>query len=371
MSRVLVALLSIAFVPVAGLAQSGPYHAVVLDPEVKLRAGPSDRYPEVTLLKKGDTVIVHDEENGWLAVQDPPQIVRSISWVRTQVVNFDRTKPIPQLVVVDETGATLRAGEMGVSQPSSIQKSKVPAGTILTVIGPGVTFAEGTWYPVVPPAGDYRYIPKHAVKYEKAAAATFAVRDTTPPPVSTAGGTAPAASIPAARPSGGKNVNHPLWAQAEAAERDGRHDEAERLYFALARAMNEPGGDHDVANLCYTRIHAIRERKRGAGSTSNTRPPVAEAARPATGRTPPPAAEGDGTRQSGPGKLVRSNIGIDGRVTYRLEDDRGNAVLYVVPAPGVELERFIGKRVNVSGVVHTRQGLSKPYMVATGIDPAQ
>jgi hypothetical protein len=371
MSRVLVAVLSIALGPAVCFGQPGPYHAVVLDPEVKLRAGPSDRYPESTLLKKGDTVVVHDEENGWLAVQDTPQIVRSISWVRTQVVNFDKTKPIPQLVVVDETGATLRAGEMGVSQPSSIQKAKVPAGTILTVIGPGVNFAEGTWYPVVPPAGDYRYIPKHAVKYEKAGA-TFTVRDTTPPAVSPAAGTAPAASIPAALPAGGRNVNHPLWAQAETAERDGRPDEAERLYFALARAMNEPGGDHDVANMCYTRIHSIREKKRGGGSTSTTRLPAAEGARPVTGSTlPPPTTEDDRTRKSGPGKLVRSNIGIDGRVTYRLEDDRGNAVLYVVPSQGVELERFIGKRVDVTGVVHTRQGLSKPYLVATGIEPVQ
>ena len=98
----------------------------MVDPEVKLRAGPSDKYPETTLLKKGDTVLVHDEENGWLAVQDPPQIIRSISWVRTQVVNFDKTKPIPQLVVVDETGATLAPGEMGVSQPLSINRSRRP-----------------------------------------------------------------------------------------------------------------------------------------------------------------------------------------------------------------------------------------------------
>jgi hypothetical protein len=170
MSRV--SALVIVLAPAVAFGQSGPYHAVVVDPEVKLRAGPSDRYPETTILKKGDTVLVHDEENGWLAVQDPPHIIRSISWVRTQVVNFDKTKPIPQLVVVDETGATLRAGEMGVSQPSSIQKARVPAGTILTVIGPGVNFQEGTWYPVVPPAGDYRYLPKQSVRYDRPAAAT-------------------------------------------------------------------------------------------------------------------------------------------------------------------------------------------------------
>ena len=68
---------------------------------------------------------------------------------------------------------------------------------------------------------------------------------------------------------------------------------------------------------------------------------------------------------------MRSNIGLDGRTTYRLEDERGNAVMYVVPAQGVDLERSIGKRVDVTGVVHTRQGLSKPYIVATAIEPVQ
>jgi hypothetical protein len=374
MRRAVAVCLVLAFAPAAGFGQSAPYLAVVADPQVRLRAGPSDRYPETTLLKKGDALVVHGEENGWLAVQDPPSVVRSVSWVRTQVVNFDRSKPIPQLVEVDEAGATLRAGEMGVAQPSTVQKVKVPAGTILTVIGPGVKFAEGTWYPVVPPAEDFRYVPKHAVRFEKPAAATFAVRDTTPatpPSVSPAGGTAPAASIPGAGGGAGGArsgaVNHPLWAQAEAAERDGRTDEAERIFFQLARVMNEPGGDHDVANLCYTRIHTLRERKRGAGTTaSNTRPPAAESARPPADRAPTPNAEP--ARRSASGRLVRSRIDLDGRTTYRLEDERGDAAVYVVPAPGVDLERHVGRRVDVTGVQHARQGLSKPYIVATAVE---
>ena len=113
---------------------------------------------------------------------------------------------------------------MGVAQPSAIQKAEVPAATILTVIGPGVNFAEGTWYPVVPPAEDYRYIPKSAVRFDRPANNSFTVRDTSPvPAVSPAGGTAPAASIPGsgnrqATTMGSGTVNHPLWVQAEAAE---------------------------------------------------------------------------------------------------------------------------------------------------------
>ena len=90
----------IACCPVVGLAQSGPYLAVVSDTEVKLRAGPSDRLPETGTLKKGDTVIVHDEENGWVAVQDVPGRLSSVSWVQTQFVDFNPQKTTPQDVVV-------------------------------------------------------------------------------------------------------------------------------------------------------------------------------------------------------------------------------------------------------------------------------
>ena len=61
-----------------------------------------------------------------------------------------------------------------------IRRTKLPAGTILTVIGQKVVFEDKGWYPVVPPAGDFRYLPKQAVRYEKAANAAFTVRDTTP-----------------------------------------------------------------------------------------------------------------------------------------------------------------------------------------------
>ena len=123
--------------------------------------------------------------------------------------------------------------------------------------------------------------------------------------------------------------------------------------------MNEPGGDHDIANLCYTRIHTLREMRRNgaAGSTSNTRPAAIETSRP-TGRTPTANSESrdDRSRRTGSGKLVRSRIDLDGRPTYRLEDNSGDAAVYVVPAPGVELEHYVGKKVEISGERFTRQG---------------
>lgn len=377
MRPVLFAWLVLIAAPVAGLAQSGPFLAVVTDPEVKLRATPSDRYPETGTLTKGAAVLVVEErDNGWLAVQSPPGTMYSVSWVPITFVDFDTTRPTPQNVTVQEQEVTLRAGQMGLAQPLNIATTKVPPGTILTVIGGKVQFEGRWWYPVAPPAGDFRYLPKQAVRFEKTVNTSFAVRDITP-----AGSATPPASPPgpAAVPAGGAGpatmagkpaVQHPLWGQAEAAEREGKYDEAERLFFQLARVMNEPGGDHDIANLCYTRIHTLREKRRGGGGTAGTLPPSGGSAKPPA---TPPAADprDDRARWTGPGKLVRSALALDGRKTYALESNPGVTVCYVVGAPGVDLERYVGLKVDVYGSSYTRRELSKPYVVATRVADGQ
>ena len=396
-------------VPAVASAEPGPYLAVVSDPEVKLRAGPSDQFPETGNLPRGATVLVdHEEPNGWLAVQDPPGKIYSLSWVQMQFVNFDTTRPTPQNVEVTED-TTLAAGQMGLAQPMThVRRAKVPAGTILTVVGAKVKFEDRTWYPVVPPSGDFRFLPRQAVKFDRAAA-TFAVRDVSPPP---AGGALPVAAIggptgpaqpsatgpgttvarpaeptPGPTPTSKPTVQHPLWAQADIAERDGRYDDADKLLFQLARVMNEPGGDHDIANLCYTRIHTLREKQRAgvpgtttaAAATVATRPALGQPTRPAGGLppvigSPPGSAAGDPLREdrprwSGPGKLVRSALTLDGRKCYALEAYPGVPLVYVVAAPGVDLERYLGRKVDVYGLQNNRRDLTKPYVVATAVEP--
>ncbi|MBA4186503.1 MAG: hypothetical protein C0467_00650 [Planctomycetaceae bacterium] len=385
-------------IPAYAFSQTGPYLAVVADGGAKLRAGPSDKFPETATLPKGHQLLVDHEEDGWLAVQDAPGRMNSVSWVQTQFINYNKNGSIPQLVEVDENGTTLRAGQIGLAQPLPIQKAKIPGGTILTVIGKGVEFEGKTWYPVVPPVGDFRFLPKQSVTFEKSANSAFVVRDSVPerslpPALNGAGASAPTASIPGSGslpPGSGMTAGrspsqNPLWAQAEAAEREGRYDEAEKLFFQLARMMNEPGGDHDIANLCYTRIHTLREKKRnGSGSslpplasggtatpvsTTPTRP-VATNEKPAP--TPPvgtpPADREDRARWTGPGRLVRSALALDGRRTYALETSPGVVVMYVVAGKGEDLERFVNKKVDVYGSSFNRRDLSKPYVVASTIE---
>jgi hypothetical protein len=408
---ILAGLVSLAL-PASGFAQAGPYVAVVTDVGTRLRAGPSDQFPETATLPRGFQLLVdHEEPNGWLAVQDVPGRMNSVSWVQTQFVNFDKNSPIPQLVEVDEAGTTLRAGQIGLAQPLHIQRAKVPGGTILTVIGKGVEFEGKTWYPVVPPVGDFRYVPKQAVKFEKPANTAVTVKENAPlpqpDPASGSGSGSvgspamPTASLPGpgsnhggmllppgmgsgasiSSASGKPPVQDPLWAQAEAAEREGRLDDAEKLYFELARRMNQPGGDHDIANLCYTRIHGIREKKRGGGSGSGfgqlpgpVTPPVRSttgSVEKPSGQLPPPEPREDRGRWSQPGKLVRSALSLDGRRTYALESSPGIPIVYVVAGQGVDLEKFVNKRVEVFGVSNTRRDLSRPFVVATAVEGVQ
>ena len=285
-------------------AQPAAYCAVVTDTEVKLRAGPSDAFPETGTLTRGTPVIVEREEsNGWLAITAP---AGSVSWIAFSFVEDTAPDhPTPKNGIVHAEGdVTVAAGKAGDAQPLDVRREKLPQGSIVVLIGPPVDFAGKKWWPIAPPAGDVRYLPKTAVRLDKPMNANYAVRvtdsgGTIPPSAASSPAGSPLAAVPgpgstapgavtASKPA----VNHPLWTQAEAAERDGRLADAEKAYFDLAAIMNGPGGDHDIANLCYTRIHALREKKRNA---SGAKPAAANVLQPPTGneRTGIPAREHD------------------------------------------------------------------------------
>lgn len=403
--------LAVLFSPCAAPA-SEPYRAVVTDAEVKLRAGPSDAFPETGALSRGAAVIVEREESGgWVAVTAP---YGSVSWIATQFIE-DPTpdRPTPKNVVVHaEDEVTLAAGKAGEAQPLDIRRVKIPNGTGLLLLGPKVTVGGKTWYPIAPPAGDVRYLPKTAIKFDKPVANNFAVRvnepsGPTPGPAAVAsipgpGNVTPvgAGGVTAGKPA----VNHPLWNQAENAEREGRFQDAEKALFDLAALMNAPDGDRAIADLCFTRIHAIREKRRSGGmaptplpTTSvlqqplrddrkderreekkedrGVRPGAPQALPSATVKPTAPAADGaDGAKWTGAGTLRRTVVTPDGtgRPAYALETSPGVVKVYVIAGADVDLRKWEGKKVNVYGTEQpTRGGLSRPYVVATTVEPVQ
>lgn len=386
-----------------GAAEPAAYRAVVVAPEVKLRAGPSDAFPDTGTLPRGSFVIVEKEEiGGWLAVTAP---YGSVSWIAAQFIEdpAPERKTPKNVFVHAEDEVTLAAGKAGEPQPLDTRRVKVPNGTTLLLLGESVKFNNRTWYPVAPPAGDVRYLPKTAVQFERPANNNFAVRVTEPSAPALAvgpsgSGTGPLATIPGpggVTPAGAgltaskPAVNHPLWTQAETAEREGRLADAEKAYFDLAALMNGNGGDHDIANLCYTRIHALREKKRNGGtasavSASVLQPPPKEdrGVRPGAPQALPAATkpntsansttDGAGAKWHGIGTLHRSTLTPDGtgKPAYALETAPGVVKVYAIAGPGVDLEKYLGKRVDVYGAAQTRTGLSKPYVITTAVEPA-
>lgn len=134
------------------------------------------------------------------------------------------------MFVETEGEVTVAAGKVGLAQPLDIRRVKIPSGTTFVVIGPKATFAGKTWYPITPPAGDVRYLPKTAVKFDRPANNNFVVRvneSVTPvppggspsaPPATPAGGAlatipGPGTITPATGgvTAGKPAVNHPLW----------------------------------------------------------------------------------------------------------------------------------------------------------------
>jgi hypothetical protein len=397
------------------IAQQTPYRATVSDPDVVIRAAPSDRLDDTGTLSRGAVVIVEREEaNGWLAITAP---YGSVSWIATQFINDPAPeKPVPKNVLVEaDDEVTLAAGKAGLAQPLDIRRVKIPTGTAVLIIGPKVTFSGKTWYPIVPPAGDLRYIPKTAVQFEKVATSNFTVNVNEnpgpvppPAPVAPSAGApvgaapvpvapaapvgAPIAGVPAPADAAKPIVNHPLWIQAETAERENRLADAEKAYFDLAAIMNGPGGDHDIANLCYTRIHAIRERKRASNTggqpvnddrgvrpgppqaitTSATGVGAAAVIPKPNGAAPTGTPGGERPDWIGPGTLRLSVLTLDGidKKTYSLESAPGAPIVYVLAAPGADLGPFLNKRINVLGVPQERKGLKHKVVVALDVAPA-
>jgi hypothetical protein len=366
--------------PVFG--QSGPTLGTVVADQVVVRGSPRPDGPDAGTLARGTAIVVHHAEGDrWLAIQPPRG---SLSWVNHRFIDPGPggEEKIPRNAVVTGDRVRLAVGRVGVDRPLDVRWAAVPEGTILKVIGPKVRSADDGqdtfWYPVEPPEDDFRYVPKDAVRLDGPAGAAFAVKS---PPQPAAGGrpvVEPAsATTPPGKPAGWPS--HAVWAQAEAAERAGELDKAERLYFQLAREMNAPGGDADLANLCYTRVHAIRERRRAGADrgvawtpTPDRRPAAAPAARDADPPRRSEAAPDAAAREkwSGAGTLRRASFRLNGRPAYALEDARGRLLVYAVAADGVDLDRHTRRTVELFGAVQYPGDLrGVGLMTVTKVDP--
>jgi hypothetical protein len=383
----------------AAIAQTFPALARVKVNATSVRGTAGEFSPETGKLELGNRVTVLSAEgNDWLAIQ-PPQ--GSISWIPWTLVEPQakpggdgKINPPFNAVVTPDDGASIRPGAVGEFKPLGVQKTKLPKGTIVHVVGPRVKVKadgdelEANWYPIIAPKDDVRYVRRDAIEWVGAApGAGFVVKaggstskplpGVTPEPGKTVpttgdftlsvpgvgGGdrpqyhTTPHTTKPADWPN-----NYPLWREAEKARGAGDTKQARELYTKLAQEVSREGSGQDLelANLCYDRIY--NSLGGGSGDKAAWRPPEAG---PVVKADPPKA---DRTGRTVEGSLHAANAKLDGKWTIYLLADEKRVVRHYVISGGADLDRYVGKWVEVTGNEFKPESLrGDPVIVATDV----
>jgi hypothetical protein len=358
-------------------AQPGKYSAAVLLPEIQMRAGASWQFPPTGKLKKGEQVIVHHEDGAWVAVLPPPG---TVSWVNHRFLGeFDANGIGKQNALVMADNVEVRIGQEK-GGPLGVTQIKLPRGTWVEITGPKLKDETSTWYPITPPDGEYRWLPKEALGAPSPLA---------PPPVFVKSGNTPPTSektpgsLTSIGPKPAAAAQVPLWDKAEQAERSGDYALAEKLYTQIYQELRQKNGDPDLLLVCYNRIIKCQDRQKldgpirtvpnpDANKSASLQPPSGSNTS-AVGIAWPNGASGNGgDRSTGPGNLRRAGFQIDGKQAYALENTRGQVLYYVTSGKGVGLDAFVNRQVDLIGAVQVRGDIrGGPYMVVSQVNPVR
>ncbi len=120
-------------------------------------------------------------------------------------------------------------------------------------------------------------------------------------------------------------------------------------YFARAAWLRDPASATTSSGRSLT-PRCVRRRAQSSVASQSVRTP----------QTPEPRAIS--AKSSGPGRLARSSERIDGKPTYLFEG--ASEAFYVIAEPGVVLEGYLGKDVELLGqFVPIQQDETAPRLV--------
>ncbi|HEX4147888.1 MAG TPA: hypothetical protein VHY20_02830 [Pirellulales bacterium] len=374
-----------------------PYIAQVYQAEAEVRCKPSAKpelYPTNRLPQGTRVLVLEERTDGWLSIQPPPG---SFSWI--DAAQVERIVPTQANWVVKNDGVPVLIGSEFVQQRPTVEGVRLVRGT--QVRGIGQVEKDGTtlWLPIDPPAGEVRYIraetvralttlaaqtatpsqpaamPVSLVRGQTSIAPSFDTVRTSASPGGTAGQTA-ALAIPAQTPAT-LSPNATAWEKVYYLEQQGRWDDAIHVYDQLARDLQRSNpawanfaakradylrkGGRELVNVPFTQpagSSSFQPEARIASPTVQPQQPVrlsapveAQVAAPATaGQTASwssPQATAAAGQTTGPGRLVRSYVKVNGVQAYRLETVDG--FVYVTPGPGVDLEALVDRNISVVG----------------------
>jgi hypothetical protein len=394
--RLYVALIALAWVfllPTPGQAVEFPYTAYVTTDDVYVRSGPSEEYYPTDKLKTGTPVeIYRHDPGGWCAIRPPEG---SFSWVSGRFLdkpNRDKVAKVASERVASRVGSRL-------SDTRDVIQVRLNKDEFVEVLG-SETSPEGqderiTWYKIAPPSGEFRWI--HG-KYidpdyqrsglskpppkDRVARADADVPDEPPPPrrftssgsanESPLSSTIPPRSSAAAGASGALapppvfrtlspeevkreledldvELSVMLAADPQSWNFDRLRPRAENL-----QAQAQAGVDRGKARILVGRIAKFEELKRRNDAVQMVRFDTERRSGPyvrLSSNEPQvlPTSRGP-QRYDGVGRLSPVAAPAAGGPRYALVERDGAIRCYVTPAPGVNLQNYVGQEVGIAGV---------------------
>ncbi len=369
--------------PVSG-DQPFPYKACVVIDDVYVRSGPGQNYYSTDKLKRGQEVEVYRHDpGGWCAIRP---VDGSFTWVSGRYL-----KPTDDnLAVVTEDGVSARVGSR-FSTIREVVQVRLQKGEVVAILEPpprGAGWGENAWFKIAPPSGEFRWVsakyldanyPRDGVRKaplaEKHAPRARAEEAAETPSSSSA----PAAAVATAGSDAGDAAGEPSRTRSSkprslTAEEYGA--ELERIDLELSvMVIEEPtvwsfdllrertnalldqaqtAVERGRARLLANKIARFDDIKRRQDAVLAMRGQTDRSGRLWDGLRPKDADGEKATakidsRFDGVGQLTQVVSPKVGAPRYALVDTSGDVRCYVTPAPGVNLQNYIGQQVGVTG----------------------
>jgi hypothetical protein len=368
----------------AGAAEpTFPYKANVTAPDAVLRSGPGESYYVTEKVRPGTSVeIYHRDPGGWLAVRPLPD---SFSWVSSRHLKL-RTDGLAE--VTDDRVASRVGSQLG--DMRDVVQVRLHRGEIAELADPRAA-ADGPipWHRIVPPAGEFRWMHEKLIDGNAASGVAAAAP---PPAASTPAAPTPAAPTPAvstpAAVAGA--VRLPTSATVGLAPEQFRA-ELDDINAQLSLVLVQPPPQWQCEAIAQ-RVQKLLEQTQNAAQRSEARAVAQRIARaedvrrryeapaaarvtldPVTGRiaSQPSRSRSPDPRYDGSGRLVPVEPAKIGGPRYALVDQRGRVLNYVVPAPGVNMSYYVGRRVGVTGTRTTLPDQDSELVTARHVAPLE
>jgi hypothetical protein len=354
------------------------YAAEVKDAEAEVRSAPgtNDQVYATNRLARGTIVqVVEELPDGWLKIRPPHG---SFSFINTRFIdhiagNNWAVVSHPDVHVPIFVGSALKPNERG-----NLQGCTLPRGAqVISLGGPTLIHEDDSWLRIEPPPGEYRYIREAVVRKvdgipgsgdnTRALVAKASVgssdrvaADLQPP---TPGPVAPAPAADVASPS-------VLLQKAMKADNEKRYSEAIGLYRQYLDAVQRLGPADPQQSMWVQRVNTLEQylaSLRPTAAPPAVPPPSATNSPRSAPQAAAPVVSPDGYPSSGPGLLYRSGRKIDDVIAYRLESSLGYPMLYVTARAGVDLESYVGHKVELFGPAVYRGELRGNYMTVVHV----